>query len=72
MPRCEGKLIKKHFKFDKKTIIILGNEAKGIRKNILNNSILLSHFHRMKLKVLIVTCSKLSRNDFNSLQVNIS
>ena len=34
----KGKLIKKHFKFDKKTIIILGNEAKGIRKNILNNS----------------------------------
>ena len=34
----KGKLIEKHFKFDKKTIIILGNEAKGIRKNILNNS----------------------------------
>ena len=34
----KGKLINKHFKFDKKTIIILGNEANGIRKNILNNS----------------------------------
>ena len=34
----KGKLINKNFKFDKKTIIILGNEANGIRKNILNNS----------------------------------
>ena len=34
----KGKLINKHFKFDKKTVIILGNEANGIRKNILNNS----------------------------------
>jgi len=34
----KGELINKHFKFDKKTIIILGNEANGIRKNILNNS----------------------------------
>ena len=33
-----GKLINRNFKFDKKTIIILGNEANGIRKNILNNS----------------------------------
>ena len=33
-----GKIINKDFKFDKKTIIILGNEANGIRKNILNNS----------------------------------
>ena len=34
----KGKLITKDFRFDKKTIIILGNEGKGIRKNILNNS----------------------------------
>ncbi len=34
----KGKLINKHFKFDKKTVIILGNEANGIRKNILNKS----------------------------------
>ncbi len=34
----KGKLINKNFRFDKKTIIILGNEGKGIRKNILNNS----------------------------------
>ena len=34
----KGKLITKNFRFDKKTIIILGNEGKGIRKNILNNS----------------------------------
>ena len=33
-----GKIINKNFKFDKRTIIILGNEANGIRKNILNNS----------------------------------
>ena len=33
-----GKIIYKDFKFDKRTIIILGNEANGIRKNILNNS----------------------------------
>ena len=33
-----GKIINKDFKFDKRTIIILGNEANGIRKNILNNS----------------------------------
>ena len=30
--------LNKNFRFDKKTIIILGNEGKGIRKNILNNS----------------------------------
>ena len=34
----KGKLITKDFRFDKKTILILGNEGKGIRKNILNNS----------------------------------
>ena len=34
----KGKLITKDFKFDKKTILILGNEGKGIRKNIINNS----------------------------------
>ena len=34
----KGKLISKDFRFDKKTVIILGNEGKGIRKNILNNS----------------------------------
>ena len=34
----KGKSINKNFRFDKKTIIILGNEANGIRKNILNNS----------------------------------
>jgi len=34
----KGKPINKNFIFDKKTIIILGNEANGIRKNILNNS----------------------------------
>ena len=34
----KGKLINKDFRFDKKTILILGNEGKGIRKNILNNS----------------------------------
>ena len=34
----KGELINKHFKFDKKTIIILGNESSGIRKNILNKS----------------------------------
>ena len=34
----QGKLISKDFRFDKKTVIILGNEGKGIRKNILNNS----------------------------------
>ena len=26
------------FKFDKRSVIILGNEGKGIRKNILENS----------------------------------
>jgi 23S rRNA (guanosine2251-2'-O)-methyltransferase len=34
----KGKLITKDFRFDKKTILILGNEGKGIRKNIMNNS----------------------------------
>jgi 23S rRNA (guanosine2251-2'-O)-methyltransferase len=34
----KGKLITKDFRFDKKTILILGNEGKGIRKNIINNS----------------------------------
>ena len=34
----KGELITKDFKFDKKTILILGNEGKGIRKNIINNS----------------------------------
>ena len=34
----KGKLITKDFRFDKKTILILGNEEKGIRKNIINNS----------------------------------
>ena len=34
----KGKLITKDFRFDKKTILILGNEGKGIRKNILNHS----------------------------------
>ena len=34
----KGKLINNNFRFDKKTIIILGNEGKGIRKNILNKS----------------------------------
>src|SRR5210317_2020276 len=34
----KGELISKNFKFDKKTIIIVGSEGKGIRKNILTNS----------------------------------
>ena len=34
----KGKLITRDFKFDKKTILILGNEGKGIRKNLINNS----------------------------------
>ena len=31
-------IINKDFKFDKKSVIILGSEGKGIRKNILEHS----------------------------------
>ena len=34
----KGKLNTKDFKIDIKTILILGNEGKGIRKNIINIS----------------------------------
>ena len=33
-----GEVINRQFNFDKKSVIIVGNEGKGIRKNILNKS----------------------------------
>ena len=33
-----GQEINKNFKFDNKSVIIVGSEGKGIRKNILNKS----------------------------------
>ena len=46
----KGKLINKNYKFDKKTIIILGNEGKGIRKNILDNSDFIISLPQDKIK----------------------
>jgi len=33
-----GEVINKNFKFDDKSVIIVGSEGKGIRKNILSKS----------------------------------
>ena len=33
-----GEILDRNFNFDKRTVLIIGNEGKGIRKNILNNS----------------------------------
>ncbi len=33
-----GEILTKNFSFDKRTVLIVGNEGKGIRKNILNKS----------------------------------
>ena len=33
-----GKIMTKEFNFDKRTVLIVGNEGRGIRKNILNKS----------------------------------
>ena len=46
----KGELISKNFKFDKKTIIIVGSEGKGIRKNILTNSDFIISLPQDKIK----------------------
>ena len=33
-----GEILTKKFNFDKRTVLIVGNEGRGIRKNILNKS----------------------------------